>query len=189
MLVNYAFSPRTSICSKKVAVDSAFNCPLYRGRVAVVYRVFYVVTLCTFATFFHHYFYLVSAHLVMYIVDLHLYWWPPSLCYYGGTLLAQHRVSAQYYSNFYISYSLFTTYRYSTSQLIYLGVLPLQQGLTPCMRVSTQCISFSTGCLCTIVALYIAVVSIQMSSGGTAASRSIAAYGVRLQAPVILHRY
>ena len=73
MLINYAFSPRISIRSKKAAVDSAFDCPLYRGRVAVVYGVFYVVTLCAFAAFLHRCFYLVSAHLAMHIVDLYLY--------------------------------------------------------------------------------------------------------------------
>ena len=88
MLVSYAFSPRISIYSKKAAVDSAFNYSLYRGRVAVVYKVFHVVALCAFATFFHHHFHLVSAHFVMYIVDLHLGWWPPSLCCCGGALPA-----------------------------------------------------------------------------------------------------
>ena len=87
MLISYIFSPRISVCSKKAAVDSAFNCPLYRGRVAVVYRVFYVVALCAFTAFFHRRFHLVSAHLVMHIVDLYLYWWPPSLYCCGGTLL------------------------------------------------------------------------------------------------------
>ena len=84
MLISYAFSPKISVCSKKAAVDSAFDYPLYRGRVAVVYRVFHVVALCTFTTFFHHHFYSVSAHLAMYIVDLHLCWWPPSLYCCGG---------------------------------------------------------------------------------------------------------
>ena len=87
MLTSHAFSPRISVYSKKAAVDSAFNCPLYRGRVAVVYRVFHVVALCAFAAFFHYHFHLVSAHLAMYIVDLHLCWWPPSLYCCGSTLL------------------------------------------------------------------------------------------------------
>ena len=73
MLASYIFSPKISIHSRKAAIDSAFDCPLYRGRVAVVYGVFYVVTLCTFAAFFHRRFHLVSAHLAMYIVDLYLY--------------------------------------------------------------------------------------------------------------------
>ena len=88
MLASYAFSLRIFVYSKKVAVDSTFDCPLYRGRVAVVYGVFYVVAFCAFAAFFHCRFYLVSAHLVMHVVDLHLYWWPPSLCCCGGTLPA-----------------------------------------------------------------------------------------------------
>ena len=82
------FSPRISIYSKKAAVDFAFNCLLYRGRVAVVYRVFYMVTLCAFTAFFYRRFYSVSAHLVMHIVDLYLCWWPPSLYCCGSTLLA-----------------------------------------------------------------------------------------------------
>ena len=72
MLASYTFSLKISICSRKAAIDSAFDCPLYRGRVAVVYGVFHVVALCAFAAFFHHYFHLVSAHLAMHIVDLHL---------------------------------------------------------------------------------------------------------------------
>ena len=88
MLTSYIFSPRISVCSKKTAVDSAFDCLLYRGRVVVVYGVFFVVTLCAFAAFFHYCFYLVSAHLAMHIVDLYLCWWPPSLYYCGNALLA-----------------------------------------------------------------------------------------------------
>ena len=88
MLISHIFSPKISVYSKKTAVDSAFNCLLYRGRVAVVYGVFYVVTLCAFAAFFHCRFYLVSAHLAMHVVDLYLCWWPPSLYCCGGALLA-----------------------------------------------------------------------------------------------------
>ena len=73
MLASHVFSPKISVCSKKAAIDSAFNCPLYRGRVAIIHGVFYVVALCTFTTFFYHRFYLVSAYLAMYVVDLHLY--------------------------------------------------------------------------------------------------------------------
>ena len=73
MLANYIYSPKISVYSKKAAVDFAFNCPLYRGRVTVVYRVFYIVTLCAFTTFFYCCFYSVSAHLVIYIVDFYLY--------------------------------------------------------------------------------------------------------------------
>ena len=94
IFINYIFSPRISVYSKKAAVDSAFNYPLYRGRVAVVYKVFHVVTFCAFTAFFHCRFYSVSAHLAMYIVDLYLYWWPPSLYYCSSTLLAQYQVSA-----------------------------------------------------------------------------------------------
>ena len=72
ILASYIFSPKISVYSKKVAVDFTFNYPLYRGRVTVVYGVFYMVTLCAFTAFFHYYFYLVSAHFIIYIVDLYL---------------------------------------------------------------------------------------------------------------------
>ena len=159
MLTSYAFSPKISVCSKKAAVDFAFNCPLYRGRVAVVHGVFHVVALCAFTAFFHRRFYSVPAHLAMHIVDLHLCWWPPNLYYCGGALLAWRRVSVWCYSSSHISYSLSAACRRSASWLVYLGTLPLQRGLTPCMRFSTWCMSFSTGCLCTVVAFYIAIVS------------------------------
>ena len=72
MLANYVFRPKTFVCSKKAAVDSAFISPLYRGRVGVDYGVFYMAISCAFAAFFHHYFYLRSAYLIISIVDLHL---------------------------------------------------------------------------------------------------------------------
>ena len=73
MLVSYAFRPRTFVHSRKAAVDSAFVSPLYRGRVSVNYRVFYVAVSCAFAAFFHCCFYLRSAYLVISIVDFYLY--------------------------------------------------------------------------------------------------------------------
>ena len=94
MLVSYTFSPKISIYSRKAAVDSTFNCPLYRGRVAIVHRVFHVVALYAFTAFFHHRFYSVSAHLAMYVVDLYLYWWPPSLYCCGSALPAWRWVFA-----------------------------------------------------------------------------------------------
>ena len=54
-------------------MDSAFVCPLYRGRVAFNHRVLYIVTLCALTAFFQRCFYLMSAHLAMHIVDLYLY--------------------------------------------------------------------------------------------------------------------
>ena len=48
MLASYVFRPRTSICSKNAAVDSAFICSLYRGRVAFNYGVLYVVAFFAF---------------------------------------------------------------------------------------------------------------------------------------------
>ena len=73
MLVSYAFRPKTSICSKKAAVDSAFVSPSYRGRVGVNYRVFHIAVSCVFTASFHYRFYLRSAHLAISIVDLYLY--------------------------------------------------------------------------------------------------------------------
>ena len=150
MLTSYAFSPRTSVCSRKAAIDSVFNCSLYRGRVAVVHRVFYVVTLCTFAAFFYCHFYSMSAHLAMHVVDFHLCWWPPSPCCRGGALPAWRRVSAWCCSSSRISCSLSAACRRSASWLVCLGMLPLRQGLAPRMRSITWCMSFSTGCLCTV---------------------------------------
>ena len=37
-------------------MDSAFVCPLYRGRVAFNHRVLYIVTLYALAAFFQRYF-------------------------------------------------------------------------------------------------------------------------------------
>ena len=73
MLVSYTFRPRTSVYSKKAAVDSAFISPLYRGRVGVDYGVFYIAMFCVFAASFHCCFYLRSAHLIISVVDLYLY--------------------------------------------------------------------------------------------------------------------
>ena len=72
MLVSYMFRPRTSVHSKKAAVDSAFVSPLYRGRVGIDYGVFHVAVSCAFAASFYHYFYSRSAHLVISVVDLYL---------------------------------------------------------------------------------------------------------------------
>ena len=72
MLASYIFSPKISVCSRNAAVDSAFVCPLYKGRVAFNYGVLYIVALCALAAFSQCYFYLISAHLAMHIVDLHL---------------------------------------------------------------------------------------------------------------------
>ena len=129
MLTSYAFSSRISIHSRKAAVDSTFVRPLYRGRVDAVYRLLHVVTLYTFAAFFQRRFYLISAYLAIYIVDLHLYQWPPVLYCRRSTLPAWLRVSAQYYSSSRISYSLSTAYRRRTSSYTfqYLAYLLLYQ--------------------------------------------------------------
>ena len=87
MLASHIFRPKTSVCSKKAAVDSAFVSPSYRGRVGVNYGVFHVAASCAFAAFFHYRFYLRSAYLAISIVDLHLYWWPPILYRRCGALL------------------------------------------------------------------------------------------------------
>ena len=74
MLISYTFRPRTSIYSRKAAIDSTFISPLYRGRVGINYRVFYMAASCIFAASFYCRFYLKSAYLVISIVDLYLYW-------------------------------------------------------------------------------------------------------------------
>ena len=79
MLASHAFSPRISVRSKNAAVDSAFICPLYRGRVAFDHGVLHVVALYALAAFFQRCFHSISAHLAMHMVDLHLCWWPPIL--------------------------------------------------------------------------------------------------------------
>ena len=72
MLTSHAFRPRTSVRSRKAAVDSAFVSPSYRGRVGVDYGVFHMAASCAFAAFFYCHFYLRSAHLAISVVDLHL---------------------------------------------------------------------------------------------------------------------
>ena len=72
MLASHTFRPKTSVRSRKAAVDSTFISPLYRGRVSVNYRVFYMAASYAFTISFYCYFYLRSAHLVISIVDLHL---------------------------------------------------------------------------------------------------------------------
>ena len=160
MLASHAFSPKTSIYSKKAAVDSTFKYSLYRGRVAIVHRVFYMVAFYAFTAFFYRHFYSISAYLAMYIVDLYLCQWPSSLCCCGSALLVQCWVSACCCSSFCIFCSLSAACRRSVSWLIYLGMLPLQRGLSLCIHFSTWCISFFTKCLCTVAVLCIAVISI-----------------------------
>ena len=60
------------------------------------------------------------------------------------------------------------------------GAFALCVCLIPYIRSSVWRIFSSTGWLCTVAALCIAVVSIYMSSSGTAASRFSAARGVLL---------
>ena len=73
MLMSHAFRPRTSIHSRKAAVDSAFVSPSYKGRVGVNHRVFHMAASCAFAASFYYYFYLRSAYLAINIVDFYLY--------------------------------------------------------------------------------------------------------------------
>ena len=73
MLASYAFRPRTSVRSRKATIDSAFVSPLYRGRVGVDYKVFYVAASCVFAASFYRRFHLRSAYLAISVVDLYLY--------------------------------------------------------------------------------------------------------------------
>jgi hypothetical protein len=52
MLTRYTFSSKTSIYNRKAAINSAFICPLYREKVNIIYRVFYVVPLYAVTAFF-----------------------------------------------------------------------------------------------------------------------------------------
>ena len=72
MLASHTFRPRTSVRSRNVAVDSAFVCPLYRGRVAFDHRVLYIVAFFTFAALSQRRFHLLSTYFAMYVVDLYL---------------------------------------------------------------------------------------------------------------------
>ena len=189
MLASHIFRLRTSVHSRKATVDSAFICPLYRGRVAFDYRVLYIVTFFTFAALSQRCFYLLSAYLVMYVVDLYLCQWPPILYCLCGALPARYWFSTCCYSNSYISYSFSLAYRRRVSQLISLGIVPLQGALIPYIRSSVWCIFFFTRQSCTVNALYIMVASIYIYISGTAALRFSVIYNIILQAPVILHRY
>ena len=73
MLTSYTFRPRTSIYSRKAAIDSTFISPLYREKVSIDYRVFYIAASYIFATLFYRRFHLRSTYLTISIVDLHLY--------------------------------------------------------------------------------------------------------------------
>ena len=72
MLASHAFRPRTSVRSRKAAIDSAFVSPSYRGKVGVDHGVFYVAVSCAFTASFYCRFYLRSAYFAISIVDLHL---------------------------------------------------------------------------------------------------------------------
>ena len=72
MLASHTFRPKTSVCSRNVAIDSAFICLLYRGRVAFNYGVLYIVAFFAFAALSQCRFYLLSAYFAMHIVDLYL---------------------------------------------------------------------------------------------------------------------
>ena len=74
MLTSHAFRPRTSVRSRKATIDSAFVSPLYRGRVGVDHRVFYVAASYIFAASFYRRFHSRSAYLTISVVDLHLCW-------------------------------------------------------------------------------------------------------------------
>ena len=94
MLTSYAFRPKTSVHSRKAAVDSTFVSPLYRGRVGVNYGVFHVAASYVFAASFYYYFHSRSAYLAISVVDLYLCWWPPILYCRCGALLVYRWVSA-----------------------------------------------------------------------------------------------
>jgi len=51
MLISYTFSSKTSIYSRKAAIDSASIYSLYKGKVGFNYRVLYIVAFYTFTAF------------------------------------------------------------------------------------------------------------------------------------------
>jgi hypothetical protein len=138
MLASHAFRPRTSVRSRKAAVDSTFVCPSYRGRVAFAHRVLHVVAFCAFAAFSQRRFHSLSAHLAMHVVDLHLCWWPPILCSLSGALPARRRFSACCYSSSRVSYSFSAARRRRVSWLV---SLPLWGALVPRIRSLVQLIN------------------------------------------------
>ena len=136
MLASHAFRPRTSVRSRNAAVDSAFVCPLYRGRVAFDYGVLYIVAFFAFAALSQCRFHSLSAYLVMYIVDLYLCWWPLILCCLCGALPARRRFFTCYCSSSCVSCSFSLVCRCRVSWLVSLGVVPFWGALVLCMRFS-----------------------------------------------------
>ena len=149
MLASHALSPKTSVCSRKAAVDSAFVCPLYRGRVSVDHGVRHIVASCAFAAFLQRHFHFKSAHLAMHVVDLHLCWWPPNLCGLGGALPSWRRVSAWCCSSSRISCSLSAAHRRRASWLVGLGAVPLRGALAHTLR-TLPASRMRSGCVPTV---------------------------------------
>ena len=73
MTISYIFKSKTSIYSKKAAIDFTFISPLYRRKVNINYRVFYIAIFYIFTNSFYYYFYLKFTYLIINIVDLYLY--------------------------------------------------------------------------------------------------------------------
>ena len=73
MLASYIFRPKTFVHNRNAAVDSAFVCLLYRERVAFNYGVLHIVAFFAFMALSQCRFYLLSAYLAIYIVNLYLY--------------------------------------------------------------------------------------------------------------------
>ena len=73
MLTSYAFRFKTSICNKKAIIDFTFVYPLYKEKINIIYRIFYMAAFWAFVAFSQHYFYLIFIYFVMYIIDFYLY--------------------------------------------------------------------------------------------------------------------
>ena len=54
-------------------MDSVFISPLYRGRVNINYKIFYIAVSYFFTTSFYYCFYLRFTYLIISTVDLYLY--------------------------------------------------------------------------------------------------------------------
>ena len=76
MLTIYIFKPKTSIRSRKAAIDSTFIRPLYKRSISINYRVFYTAAFYIFTTSFQRRFYLKPTYFIISVVDFYLYQYP-----------------------------------------------------------------------------------------------------------------
>ena len=194
MLTSHAFKPRTFIRSRKAAINSIFISPLYRKRVSINYRVFYIAASYIFTTSFYYCFHLRSIYLIISIVDLHLY----------QQLLSSIAIIALYQYSVRSPPSKLVVSIFPFFYLLLIGKrLPSQyiQAYRPLKGPSllTYLISYihfgiqyifsSTRQLYTIITFYIVVKLIYKSSSKTTTLRSSIARSIFLYAPIVLYKY